>query len=77
MGAVYNFDKEFKQDDFEIVDPSKQSQATAQPTKWEKEFELESNRFQVKFNDPNISEGSSSANQQTSEGKIPATALTA
>lgn len=39
----------FNADDFE--DPSVQAE-TVKPTKWEKEFEHESNRFQVKFNDP-------------------------
>lgn len=42
---------QFNTDDFEILDPI-QPIELAKPTKWEKEFELESNRFQVKFNDP-------------------------
>ena len=46
---------QFNTEEFEILDPNNLYKAETKLTKWEKEFELESNRFQVKFNDPNLS----------------------
>ena len=40
---------QFNTDDFDMPE-----QEVVKPTKWEKEFELESNRFCVKFNDPMV-----------------------
>jgi hypothetical protein len=39
---------------FNSADFDEPNVETVTPTKWEREFELESNRFQVKFNDPSI-----------------------